>query len=91
MNALVYCKPVLSFDACALKGKYKGVMMAATLIDGAGQILPLAWGTARFAQHLRRGLPQLKRQSNTQSSLIVRQGLRTLCFNLSQKVSTFIV
>jgi hypothetical protein len=48
MNALLYCKPVLSFDACALKGKYNGVMMAATMIDGAGQILPLAWGTAQI-------------------------------------------
>jgi MULE transposase domain len=67
VNALLFCKPILSFDACALKGKYKGVLMAATMIDGAGQILPLAWGTAPientdnwtwFAQHLRHGLPQ---------------------------------
>ena len=42
MEALFNCKPVISFDACALKGKYKGVLMAATMMDGAGQILPLA-------------------------------------------------
>jgi MULE transposase domain len=67
MNALLSCKCILSFDACAPKGKYKVVLMAATMINGAGQILPLAWGTAQientdnwtwFAQHLRHGLPQ---------------------------------
>jgi hypothetical protein len=52
MEALLYCKPILSFDACALKGKYKGVLMAATMIDGAGQILPLAWGTAQMSGSL---------------------------------------
>jgi hypothetical protein len=42
MEALLHCKPILSFDACALKGTYKGILMAATMMDGAGQILPLA-------------------------------------------------
>jgi hypothetical protein len=42
MNAFLSCKPILSFDACALKEKYKCLMVAATMIDGAGQILPLA-------------------------------------------------
>ena len=66
MDALLHCKPILSFDACALKGTYKGILMAATMMDGAGQILPLAWGTAQiengenwmwFAEKLRHGLP----------------------------------
>ena len=66
MDAILHCKPILSFDACALKGTYKGILMAATMMDGAGQILPLAWGTAQiengenwmwFAEKLRHGLP----------------------------------
>jgi hypothetical protein len=45
-ESLQHCIPLLSFDACTVKNKYPGVLMMATMMDGVGQILPLAWATA---------------------------------------------
>jgi hypothetical protein len=70
-DALLYCRPVLSFDACGLLGRYKGVVMSATAVDGEGQLLLLAWGTAPiengdhwdwFAENLWNGLPDQQRR-----------------------------
>jgi hypothetical protein len=65
-TALQSFKPVLSFDACHLKGKSGGTLMSATMKDGLGHLQVLAWGTAPienaehwkwFAENLRKGLP----------------------------------
>ncbi|KAK1294012.1 hypothetical protein QJS10_CPA16g00605 [Acorus calamus] len=40
---LVGCRPVIGVDSCHLKGKYKGVLLAATSIDGNHGIFPLAY------------------------------------------------
>jgi hypothetical protein len=73
-DALKSCKPMLSLDACELRSTYKGVIMVATMMDGAGQMLPLAWGTAQiedsdnwnwFAQKLSQGLPYLQEHAFT--------------------------
>lgn len=73
-DALPSCRPVLSFDVCDLKSTFKGVLMAATMVDGTGQTLPLAWGTAQmedtdnwnwFAQNLIHSLPYLQDHSFT--------------------------
>lgn len=37
------CRPHLGFDACHLKGKYKGVLAAATRIDGNKYMLSVAF------------------------------------------------
>ncbi|XP_039131891.1 uncharacterized protein LOC120268648 [Dioscorea cayenensis subsp. rotundata] len=41
---LIGCRPFLGLDGCHLKGKYKGVMLAATSIDGANRLFPVAYG-----------------------------------------------
>ena len=60
-----FCLPVLSLDACHLRGTYKGVLMAATIVDAQRHTQLLAWGTAPienashwnwFCWHLKRGL-----------------------------------
>jgi hypothetical protein len=69
IRSLMNTKPLLSFDACSLKGPYKGILMCATMTDGLTQILPLAWGTAGiedeenwtwFVNQLVRGVPILR-------------------------------
>jgi hypothetical protein len=73
-DALPSCRPFLSLDVCNLKSTYKGVLLVATMMDGAGQTLPLAWGTAQiedadnwnwFAQTLAHALPNLHERSFT--------------------------
>nr|XP_043633613.1 uncharacterized protein LOC122604814 [Erigeron canadensis] len=41
---LVGCCPYISLDACHLKGKFNGVLAAATGIDGNNSIFPIAYG-----------------------------------------------
>ncbi|XP_039135693.1 uncharacterized protein LOC120273109 [Dioscorea cayenensis subsp. rotundata] len=41
---LLGCRPFLGLDGCHLKGKYKGVMAAASAIDKCNQLFPLAYG-----------------------------------------------
>ena len=75
LDALRCSRPVMSFDACSLRGSYTGVLMATTIVDGEGHILLLAWGTAPienrdhwewFAANLYHGLPEdLKHQRFT--------------------------
>ena len=40
---LAGCRPYISLDACHLKGKFNGVLAAATGIDGNNSIFPLAY------------------------------------------------
>jgi len=55
------CLPIIVLDACSIKNRFKGVVMAACTIDGAGQLVPLAFATcgiensdswAWFLEHL---------------------------------------
>ncbi|XP_069145463.1 uncharacterized protein [Solanum lycopersicum] len=39
-----YCRPVVVVDAAHLGGAYKGTFVSASTLDGAGCILPLAYG-----------------------------------------------
>ncbi|KAD7479804.1 hypothetical protein E3N88_02940 [Mikania micrantha] len=38
------CRPYISLDACHLKGKFNGVLVAATSVDGNNSIFPVAYG-----------------------------------------------
>nr|XP_043625843.1 uncharacterized protein LOC122597295 [Erigeron canadensis] len=38
------CRPCISLDACHLKGKFNGVLAAATSVDGNNSIFPVAYG-----------------------------------------------
>ncbi|KAD1995861.1 hypothetical protein E3N88_42052 [Mikania micrantha] len=38
------CRPYISLDACHLKGKFNGVLVAATGVDGNSSIFPVAYG-----------------------------------------------
>ncbi|GKG32862.1 uncharacterized protein Tco_0430372, partial [Tanacetum coccineum] len=40
---LAGCRPYISLDACHLKGKFNGVLAAATSIDGNNGIFPVAY------------------------------------------------
>jgi hypothetical protein len=71
VESLRWCRPVLSVDACHLQGNYTGTVMLATMVDGEGRIILLAWGTAPienrehwewFCFHLWQGLPPDLRQ-----------------------------
>ncbi|XP_026419702.1 uncharacterized protein LOC113315655 [Papaver somniferum] len=41
------CRSVVGFDACHLTGKWGGVLMAATTLDGENRLVPLGIGVAR--------------------------------------------
>nr|XP_043633677.1 uncharacterized protein LOC122604879 [Erigeron canadensis] len=41
---LAGCRPYISLDACHLKGKFNGVLAAATSVDGNNSIFPVAYG-----------------------------------------------
>jgi zinc finger SWIM domain-containing protein 3 len=41
-ESFVHCRPMLIVDACHIKNRYGGVIMAASAHDGEGQIIPLA-------------------------------------------------
>ena len=38
-----YCRPLIGIDGTHLKAKYRGILLAATAIDAAGQLFPLAF------------------------------------------------
>ncbi|KAJ9546859.1 hypothetical protein OSB04_019402 [Centaurea solstitialis] len=40
---LAGCRPYIALDACHLKGKFNGVLAAATVIDGNNSIFPIAY------------------------------------------------
>ena len=42
------CRKVIGLDACHLKGKYKGVLLGATVIDGNSGLFPLAYAVAEI-------------------------------------------
>nr|GEV65991.1 hypothetical protein [Tanacetum cinerariifolium] len=44
MGFLAGCRPYISLDACHLKGKFNGVLVAATGIDGNSSMFPVAYG-----------------------------------------------
>jgi hypothetical protein len=37
---------IITFDACHIRNDFKGVILGACTIDGNGQLVPLAFGTA---------------------------------------------
>lgn len=41
---LVGCRPYIALDGCHLKGKFNGVLVSATCIDGNNSIFPVAYG-----------------------------------------------
>ncbi|KAH9265704.1 hypothetical protein BASA83_010992 [Batrachochytrium salamandrivorans] len=43
-NAFNQCRPMLIVDACHIKSKYGGVIMAASAHDGDNHIIPIAIG-----------------------------------------------
>ncbi|KAK1366066.1 MULE domain-containing protein [Heracleum sosnowskyi] len=43
IDAFVHCIPVLQMDGTHLYGKYKGVLLTATTIDGFNHLLPVAF------------------------------------------------
>nr|GEZ15515.1 hypothetical protein [Tanacetum cinerariifolium]GEZ15533.1 hypothetical protein [Tanacetum cinerariifolium] len=44
MGFFAGCRPYISLDACHLKGKFNGVLVAATGIDGNSSMFPVAYG-----------------------------------------------
>ncbi|KAH0779140.1 hypothetical protein KY290_005567 [Solanum tuberosum] len=44
MRGFDYCRPVVVVDGAHLAGAYKGTFLSASTLDGAGCILPLAYG-----------------------------------------------
>jgi hypothetical protein len=67
-TAVENCQPVVCLDACHIRNKYKGVVLAACSIDGDGGIVPLAFGVAPiedsenwriFVNNLKTAIPQI--------------------------------
>ncbi|KAH0655229.1 hypothetical protein KY285_030111 [Solanum tuberosum] len=44
MRGFEFCRPVVVVDASHLSGSYRGTFVSASILDGAGCILPLAYG-----------------------------------------------
>ena len=42
LKAWLHCPPVPVLDACALKGRYMGQLLQASIVDGNCGLLPLA-------------------------------------------------
>ena len=83
-ESFCWFKPMLSFDACHLRGNWKGTLMSATMKDGMGQLQVLAWGTAPiengahwswFAKLVRRGLRRAARRFLARQRLLEEEGL----------------
>ncbi|XP_078160177.1 uncharacterized protein LOC144555650 [Carex rostrata] len=70
---LLGCRPYLGLDACHLKGKFNGVLAAATGIDGNNCMYPIAYGvlesenTESWAWFLR----ELQRAIGTPNGLVI--------------------
>ena len=43
-----YCRPVIAIDGTHLKGKYKGILFIATVMDGNDQIFSIAFGVGHL-------------------------------------------
>jgi hypothetical protein len=65
--------PVIVVDACTIKNTFKGVILVCCAIDGAGQIVPLAYALADiednanwlwFFWQLKEGVPSISTRSN---------------------------
>lgn len=44
--AFGYCLPIMALDACHVRNEWKGVVLAACSLDGAGELVPIAFGVA---------------------------------------------
>nr|XP_043638083.1 uncharacterized protein LOC122609088 [Erigeron canadensis] len=75
---LAGCRPYIGLDACHLKGKYNGVLAAATGIDGNNSIFPVAYSvlesenTASWTWFLE----SLKRAIGTPDGLVISSDMQ---------------
>ena len=81
-----HCLPLLSLDACHLRNTFKGVLMAATMMDAERGTQLLAWGTAPiensvhwdwFCYHLRKGLSSWHNEDQQARSCAVGRHIYT--------------
>lgn len=90
-----HCRPVISVDACHLKGEYKGQLFGATCLDGQNEMVVLAFAVCNienianwtwFLQHLEHELGRLPDHSTLISDR--QKGLveaASITFNNCQK------
>ncbi|KAL4587087.1 hypothetical protein LXL04_011737 [Taraxacum kok-saghyz] len=75
---LVGCRPYISLDACHLKGKFNGVLAAATGVDGNNSIFPIAYCVleSENTQSWTWFLESLKKAIGTPSGLVISSDMQ---------------
>ncbi|KAL4555574.1 hypothetical protein LXL04_038197 [Taraxacum kok-saghyz] len=75
---LVGCLPYISLDACHLKGKFNGVLAAATGVDGNNSIFPIAYCVleSENTQSWTWFLESLKKAIGTPSGLVISSDMQ---------------
>lgn len=75
---LAGCRPYISLDACHLKGKFNGVLAAATGVDGNNSIFPVAYSVleSENTQSWTWFLQLLRKAIGTPSGLIISSDMQ---------------
>ncbi|GKB97036.1 hypothetical protein Tco_0983173 [Tanacetum coccineum] len=70
---LAGCRPYISLDACHLKGKFNGVLAAATCVDGNNSLFPLAYSVleSENAESWTWFLENLRKAIGTSDGLVI--------------------
>lgn len=45
-RAFLHCLPIIELDSCPINNEFRGVVMAACSVDGAGELVPIAYAIA---------------------------------------------
>ncbi|CAH1443875.1 unnamed protein product [Lactuca virosa] len=75
---LAGCRPYIGLDACHLKGKFNGVLAAATSIDGNNGMFPVAYGVleAENTKSWTWFLASLKKAIGTPNGLVISSDMQ---------------
>ncbi|CAH1421024.1 unnamed protein product [Lactuca virosa] len=75
---LAGCRPYIGLDACHLKGKFNGVLAAATSIDGNNGMFPVAYGVleAENTKSWTWFLTSLKKAIGTPNGLVISSDMQ---------------
>nr|GEV84374.1 hypothetical protein [Tanacetum cinerariifolium] len=93
MGFLAGCHPYISLDACHLKGKFNGVLVAATGIDGNSSMFPVAYGilelknTSSWIWFLK----LLKKAIETPHGLVISSDMQKGLENISKNLGEYAV
>nr|KAJ0184970.1 hypothetical protein LSAT_V11C900474590 [Lactuca sativa] len=94
---LAGCRPYIALDACHLKGKFNGVLAAATSIDGNNGMFPVAYGVleAENTKSWTWFLTSLQKAIGTPNGLVIssdmQKGLELAITQLWEAANTYSV